>query len=81
MASSKNGGTDTTTVAQGRITVALPAEFGPVIDKLQATIGDQLFAVSGVRVELTRAQIVQSCITTAASVAADMASEEVETVA
>jgi hypothetical protein len=57
--------TDTTTEAQGRFTVALPKEFGPLVDAVGKRIGEAVHAETGVTVDLSRAQIVQSLIRSA----------------
>lgn len=61
--------TDTTSEAQGRFTVALPKEFGPLVDTVGVRIGEAVAKETGVTVELSRAQIVQSLIRSALATA------------
>lgn len=60
---------DTTSEAQGRFTVALPKGFGPLVDAVGERIGKAVAEQTGVTVELSRAQIVQSLIRSALAAA------------
>lgn len=61
----KKGATDTTSVAQTRFTVALPKDVGAQIDALSAKMAAQMQSQFGVGVELSRAQVVTSLVTSA----------------
>lgn len=65
--------TDTTSAAQGRFTVAIPKELGEIIDKIGKDITAAVAKATGVEFELTRAQVVQSLIKSAADRAASTA--------
>lgn len=73
--------TDNTSVAQGRFTVQLPAELGKTLDRIGATMSDAVFQVAGVRVEMSRPQVIASLVATAEAVQAEQASEAAETAA
>lgn len=53
---------DTTSNAQNRFVVSLPAEVGTMIDAVGARISASLESATGVAFELSRAQIVQSLV-------------------
>lgn len=62
-------------VAQGRFTVALPKEVGDKLDVLGKSISDAVFVAAGVRVEISRPQVISSLVETALAVQAEQASE------
>lgn len=59
------GDTDTTSVSKGRFTVALSAELAEGIDNVGARLAKAVQDATGVSVELSRAQVVQSLVKTA----------------
>lgn len=61
--------TDTTSDAQGRFTVALPKEVGPLVDRVGERIAKAVAKETGVTIELSRAQVVQSLVKSALAAA------------
>ncbi len=59
------GGTQSTGAAQGRFTVSIPAELAAAIDKLIENTAETLRQATGVAVELSRPQMVESLIKSA----------------
>ena len=59
------GDTDTTSVSKGRFTVAISADLAEKIDVVGKRLSDAVKSQTGVGVELSRAQVVQSLVQTA----------------
>jgi hypothetical protein len=70
--------TDTAKAAQGKVLVSLPRDTADDIDTLGMSIADALEKQAGIRVELSRAQIVQA-ITKQAVTLMDAAYDAAET--
>ena len=58
----RKASTDSTTEAQNRFVVSLPAENGPILDRIAARVSAELKESTGVAFDLSRAQVVQSLI-------------------
>jgi len=54
--------TDTARAAQGKVVISLPKEVGLDIDTLGDTLAEAIEQQTGVRFELSRAQVVQSIV-------------------
>lgn len=62
--------TDTAGKSKGRVVVSIPAETKEGLDALGAKIGAAVEAASGVKVDISPAQVVQSLVATALAAAA-----------
>lgn len=60
-----DGRKDSTGSAQGRFVVSLPQDMGPQIDAIAVRIGKAVQEQTGVSVDLSRAQVVQSLVKSA----------------
>jgi hypothetical protein len=58
----EKGSTDTSSTSGGRFVVSLPAEVRVQVEKIGATISEALEKETGVAIELSPAQIVQSLV-------------------
>lgn len=70
------GATDTTSVAQGRFTVAIPAEVATQIDQVGHNLAEAVRKQTGVGVELSRAQIVTALVKSALAAQAEAAAKD-----
>ena len=62
MTAVKDTDKDTTSKAQNRFVVSLPADVGDMIDTVGKKLADELQKSTGVSFELSRAQIVQALV-------------------
>lgn len=74
-APSKPAEQSSTSVAQSRFTVALPREVGDDIDKLGAKLSDAVFAASGLRIEISRPDVIKAIVKTALAVQTEDSAE------
>ena len=74
-ASRSQGGTTSTGVAQGRVTVQLPKETADALDRIAKAMSDEVFKVAHVRVDIARPDVVRSLAQTYESIRAEAAAE------
>ena len=60
--STRSGATDTSGSAQGRFTVQLPAELRPALERHQRRISEAVEKETGIGIEVSLAQVVQTLI-------------------
>lgn len=73
--SGSTGATATTSAAQGRFTVQLSSETGKELDTIGERMGEAVFKAAGVRVELSRPDVIRSLVATAKAVQAEQDAE------
>lgn len=71
--------TQSSSTAQNRFVVSLPKEVGEQIDALSKRLADQMRQQHGIGVEMSRAQVVQSLVSSALA-SLDEAKQETATV-